>query len=125
MRTLLVRWAIIVIAVFLVAWGLPQLNIQGLNEPLIRYDDWVTLAIFAAVLALLNTFVRPILVFLSIPFTCLTAGLFVIVINTALFALAGALVPGFSIANFWGALVGAVAVSVVGIVVNMVTSPAR
>src|SRR5207237_8024902 len=81
------------------------------SKPLITYTDWVTLAIFAAVLALLNTFIRPILVFLSIPFTCMTAGLFVIVINAALFAIAAAIVPGFYGANFWGPVVGALAVS--------------
>lgn len=119
MKTLLLRWAIVVIAVFLVAWGLPQTGL--ISEPLIRYDDWVTLAIFAAVLALLNTFVRPLLVLLSIPVTCLTAGLFLIVINAVLFAVAAAVVPGFYVANFWGAVVGALAVSVVGIAVNFIT----
>lgn len=123
MRTLLLRWAVIVIAVFLVSWGLPRTGL--VQEPLIRYDDWVTLAIFAAILALLNTFVRPILVFLSIPFTCLTAGLFVIVINTAMFTVAGLLTPGFEIANFWGALIGALAVSVVGIAVNFIVGGGR
>jgi putative membrane protein len=118
LRTLLVRWAIIVIAVFLVTWGLPQLGI--LNEPLISYDDWVTLGIFAAVLALLNTFVRPILVFLSIPITCMTAGLFVIVINVAMFALADALVEGFNASGFLGVVIGALAVSAVGIVLGLV-----
>lgn len=120
LRTLLLRWAVIVIAVFLVAWGLPQIGLTP--QPLIKYDDWVTLAIFAAVLALLNTFVRPILLFLSIPFTCLTMGLFVLVINTALFALAGALVSGFHVENFWGAFIGAIAVSVVGVVVNSIAN---
>ncbi len=123
MRTLLLRWAVIVIAVFLVAWGLPQLHLT--SEPLITYPDWVTLAIFAAVLALLNTFVRPILVFLSIPFTCLTAGLFILVINTAMFALAAVLVPHFNVSGFLGAFIGAVAVSLVGIVMNLVTGPVR
>ncbi len=123
MRALLLRWAIIVIAVFLVAWGLPQLNLT--SQPLITYPDWATLAIFAAVLALLNTFVRPMLVFLSIPFTCLTAGLFIFVINTAMFALASALVPGFSVSGLLGAFIGALAVSVVGVAMNMVTGPAR
>src|SRR5687767_13657395 len=105
--TLLFRWAIIVIAVFLVVWALPQTGL--FTGAIINYNnDWVTLGIFAAVLALLNTFVRPILVFLSIPFTCLTAGLFVIVINTAMFAIAAALTPGFE-TNIWGALIGAVA----------------
>ena len=61
MRTFILRWAVIVIAVYLVAWGLPQLGIFG-GDPLINYNnDWVTLAIFSGVLALLNTFVKPIL----------------------------------------------------------------
>ena len=118
MRTLLVRWAIIVIAIFLVTWGLPQLGI--VDEPLIRYDDWVTLGIFAAVLALLNTFVRPILVFLSIPITCMTAGLFVLVINIAMFALADAIVEGFDAGGLLGVIIGALAVSVVGVVLGLV-----
>jgi putative membrane protein len=118
LRTLLLRWAIIVIAVFGVRWAMQEFRLA--DRPLIDYDDWLTLAIFAAVLAILNTFVRPILLFLSIPFTCLTAGLFVFVINTGLFALAGALVPGFHVADFWAALIGALAVSVVGVAVNFV-----
>jgi putative membrane protein len=119
LRTLLLRWAVVVIAVFIVAWGLPQTGLVG--EPLIRYDDWLTLAVFAAVLALLNTFVRPILLFLSIPLTCLTLGLFVLIVNTAMFALAGALVQGFEVSGFIGAFIGALAVSVVGFAVNFVT----
>ncbi|HYP20080.1 MAG TPA: phage holin family protein [Chloroflexia bacterium] len=119
MRTLLVRWAVIVIAVFLVAWGLPRIGLTG--DPIIRYDDWLTLAIFAAVLALLNTFIRPIVGMLALPINCLTFGLFSIVINAAMFALAAALVPGVHVADFWAALVGAVAVSVVGALANMIT----
>jgi putative membrane protein len=120
-RTLLLRWAVIVIAIFLVAWGLPRVGIT--TEPLISYDDWISLAIFAAVLALLNTFVRPILLFLSLPVTCLTLGLFVLVINTALFALAAQLVHGVNVSGFWGAFVGALAVSIVGVAVNLILNP--
>jgi putative membrane protein len=114
-----------VIAVFLVAWGLPQLGLFGDTVFISFGDDWATLAIFAAVLALLNTFVKPILVVLSIPVTCMTAGLFIVIINTALFALAAWLVsqfrPDFQVTDFWGALIGALAVSAVGIAVNMLT----
>jgi putative membrane protein len=112
---------VILIAVFLVAWWLPQTGIFGDTQFVNYGNDWVTLAIFAAVLALLNTFVKPILKVLSIPLTCLTFGLFTIVINVALFALAAWLVPSFSVAGFWGALVGAVAISVVGWVMHLLT----
>jgi putative membrane protein len=122
LRTLLLRWAVIVIAVFLVVKGPEWLGLD--MDPLLSYgDNWVTLAIFAGVLALLNTFVRPILVFLSIPFTCLTMGLFVLVINTAMFALAAYLISDVEVSGFLGAFIGALAVSVVGVVVNMVVRP--
>ncbi len=114
MRALVLRWAVILIAVFLVAWGLPQTGIFGSTQFVNYGNDWVTLAIFAAVLALLNTFIKPILQLLSIPLTCLTFGLFTIVINVALFALAAWLVPSMQVAGFWGAVVGAVAISLVG-----------
>ncbi len=121
MKTLLLRWAVIVIAVFLVAWGLPQTGLFGDKHFISYNNNWVTLAIFSGVLALLNTFVKPILAFISIPFTCLTGGLFLIVINTAMFALAAWLVPNISVSDFWGALVGAVAVSAIGIAAQLIT----
>lgn len=121
MRALILRWAVILIAVFLVAWGLPQTGIFGSTQFVNYGNDWVTLAIFAAVLALLNTFIKPLLQILSIPLTCLTFGLFTIVINVALFALAAWLVPSMQVAGFWGALVGAVAISVVGWGVHLLT----
>jgi putative membrane protein len=120
-RTLLLRWAVIVIAVFLVAWGLPRTGLFGDTTLISFNNDWVTLAIFAAVLALLNTFVKPILAFISIPFTCLTGGLFLIVINMIMFALAAWLVPDISVSGFLGVLVGAIAVSIVGLLVHMAT----
>lgn len=121
MRALILRWAVILIAVFLVAWGLPQTGIFGDTQFVNYGNDWVTLAIFAAVLALLNTFIKPILQILSIPLTCLTFGLFTIVINVALFALAAWLVPSMQVAGFWGMVVGAVAISVVGWGVHLLT----
>jgi putative membrane protein len=120
-RALILRWAVILIAVFLVAWGLPQTGIFGDTQFVNYGNDWVTLAIFAAVLALLNTFIKPILQILSIPLTCLTFGLFTIVINVALFALAAWLVPCIQVAGLCGMVVGAVAISIVGWGVHLLT----
>jgi len=120
-RTLLVRFLVIVVAVFLVSWGLPKLFNM---EPPIKYDDWGTLLIFSAILALLNTFIRPILKLLALPITCLTLGLFGIFINVVMFFLAATLTSLFGGRNVqvgWGgALIGAIAVWVVSFVVNMV-----
>ncbi len=123
MRTLLTRFVVYVIAIFLVTWGLPQF-FKDLTPP-IQYGDWTTLLIFAAVLALINTFIRPILKMLALPITCLTMGLFGIVINVLMFFLAATVTSMFSgrrVDLGWGgALIGAIAVFVVSFVVNMLT----
>lgn len=69
--------------------------------------------IAAAVLGVLNGFVRPLLVILTIPITIVTLGLFIFVINAALFALAASFVPGFAVDGFIAALIGSVLVSIV------------
>lgn len=69
--------------------------------------------IAAVVLGALNLFVRPILAILTLPITILTLGLFSLVINAALVMLASYVVPGFSVAGFWTALLFALALSVV------------
>lgn len=87
---------------------------------IIDYGDWQSAAIFAAVLALLNAFVRPILEFISLPLTCITLGLFHLVLAALMFMLAGNLVPDYvTVHGFWGALVGAV---FVGLISGLVSS---
>jgi putative membrane protein len=122
-RTILIRFVIYAIAIFLVTWGLPQV-FKGI-EPPIRYDDWTTLMIFAAMLAVVNSFIRPILKILALPITCMTAGLFGLFINVVMFFLAATLTSLFgnrSVTVGWGgALIGAIAVFLVSFVVNAVT----
>jgi len=79
----------------------------------VHVDGWVTAAIVAIVIGVLNAFLRPILVFLTFPITLVTLGLFVFVINGALILLAAQLVPGFKIDNFWWALIFGLAVSII------------
>ncbi len=75
--------------------------------------SWTSLAIGALVLGFVNAVIRPILTLLTLPFTILTLGLFYFVVNAAAFALAAALVPGFTVGSFWAALFGALVVSLV------------
>ncbi len=70
--------------------------------------------VVAILLGLLNITVRPILVFLTLPITILTLGLFLFVINAAMLLLLASFVEGFAIASFWSAL----AVSLLLTVVN-------
>jgi putative membrane protein len=80
-----------------------------------------------AILGLVNALVRPVLFFLTLPFTLLTLGLFIFVLNALCLGLTAALVPGFTIAGFWPALFGALVVSVVSWILNglLVPSPER
>lgn len=79
----------------------------------IHVKDYITAMLAAAVLALLDSFVKPVLVFLTIPITLLTLGLFLLVIN-ALIVMAGArIVPGFEVDSFWWALAFSLVVSLI------------
>jgi putative membrane protein len=70
--------------------------------------------IWAAIaLGLINAFVRPVLVLLTLPFTILTLGLFLLLLNAAMLNLAGWFVEGFDVVGFWGSVFGAIVVSLV------------
>ena len=68
--------------------------------PGIIVDDFLTGVLIAALLALLNVTVKPILIFFTIPITVLTLGLFLLVINALMVMLAADIVSGFSVGNF-------------------------
>ena len=70
------------------------------------------------VIGLLNAVVRPVLVALTLPVTVLTLGLFLFIINAIVFWLASALLEGFQVHGFLGALVGSLLYSAVGIVIE-------
>ena len=74
---------------------------------------WVPALVGGLVLGVINAIIRPVFIVLTLPFTLLTLGLFIFVVNAICFALAAALVPGFDVASFWSALGGAFIVSLV------------
>ena len=67
----------------------------------------------ALFLGIINAFVRPVLLLLSLPFIVVTLGFFILVVNTLTFWLAGGLVPGFHVDGFWNAFFGSIVVSIV------------
>jgi putative membrane protein len=75
-------------------------------------DSFTTAIIVAAVLGLLNIFIKPILVILTLPATILTLGLFLFVINGGIILLCSRLVPGFRINSFWTAIIFSIILSV-------------
>ncbi len=87
--------------------------VADLLLPGVEAKDLVTGLLVAVVLGLLNTFVKPLLLLLTLPVTVLTLGLFILVINAALVLLAARIVPSFTVDGFWWALLFSVIMSVV------------
>ena len=79
----------------------------------IQVDSFTSALIAALVLGLINTFIRPILILLTLPATLLTLGLFIFVINGLLFWAVGSWVEGFHVAGFWSAVGGAILYSII------------
>jgi putative membrane protein len=65
----------------------------------------------ALVLGLVNAFIRPIVILLTLPLTIITLGLFLLVVNAMMLGLVSAMFDGFSISGFWSAVFGAIFVS--------------
>jgi putative membrane protein len=82
-------------------------------------SDYLTLALAGVLFGVANAVVKPILVILTLPITVVTLGLFLLVVNAAVLALVALVLPGFTIATFWGAVLGALIVSVTGIIASM------
>ena len=82
--------------------------------PGIAVDSFFSAVLVAAVLGFLNTFIKPILVFLTIPITIVTLGIFYLIINVGIIKLAGILIPGFVVIGFWPALIFSFFLSIVG-----------
>ena len=90
---LLVRLLITTILIVVIANFLPGVSV----------DNFTTSLIVAVVLGLLNTFLKPFLVFLTIPVTLITLGLFLLVINAVIIMLGDYFVDGFHVSGFWSA----------------------
>lgn len=100
---LLVVWVINAVALFVLPYLLPSIQIKSFGSAMLA----------ALVLGLVNTLIRPILVILTLPVTLLTLGLFIFVINALLFLFVGNLLSGFKVDGFWAALIGSVLYSVI------------
>lgn len=104
----LLRLLLNALAVMTAAYFVPGLTLSGPGAALLA----------GVVLGFVNAIVRPVLFVLTLPFTLVTLGLFLFILNAICLALTAALVPGFGIAGFWPAVFGALIVSLVSWVVN-------
>ena len=87
--------------------------------PGFNIDSWTTALIVAFILGVLNIFIKPILLFLTLPATILTLGLFMFVVNALLLIIASKLVSGFQIESFGTAIIAAVVITIISSLVNL------
>ena len=90
----LAQWVVMTLATILAAWLLPGVHIDSVSTALLT----------AAVIALLNSFIRPILIVITLPFTIFSMGIFLLVINAVIIMMASGLVHHFRVDGFWWAL---------------------
>ncbi len=99
------------LAIFLADYLLPGVHISGIGG----------IIIVAIVLGVVNTFLRPVILFLTLPFNLVTLGLFTFVINAALVLLVDWLVPDFQVDSFLWALAFSLVLSIVNPFLHMLT----
>jgi putative membrane protein len=100
---LLVAWIILSFAVYITAYILPGVSVVGVFPTVIS----------AMFIGIVNTFLRPVLLILTLPVNILTLGLFTFVINALLVLLVSAIVPDFHIDSFWWAMAFSIILSLV------------
>lgn len=113
MKTILIKWMVYTIALFVVVNVVSGISVER----------WQTLLVGALVLGLLNAFLRPVLLFLTLPVNILTLGLFTLVLNGLIFYLAAWLVKGFIVTGFWSSFVAALVFSIISFLLNLLINP--
>lgn len=107
MKAFLIRWFCTTIAVAVAA------QLTGM-----RYEGWWSLICVALFLGIINAFIRPVLLLLSLPFILVTLGFFILVVNALMLWLASSIVGSFHVDGFGQAFFGAIIVSVVSWVLS-------
>lgn len=129
---LLVKILVNAIGVYVAVLVVPQIVFPAADDLLKLQGNWWHVVVVAVILALINSYLKPILKALSFPITLLTMGLFAFILNAALLLLVafiadmidieftiGGFPPGFTADTFIGALLGSIVISVVSIMLGM------
>ena len=113
MNGFLLRTLITILGLLLASAIIPGVEINGTGS-----------VIFAAVLlGLVNGFVRPVAFLLTLPITILSLGLFLFILNAAMFGLVAAMLDNFVVAGFWSAIFGSLVVSLTSTVASWYIGP--
>ena len=109
---LIVSWCVSALALWVVAQLIPSFELRGFGSALFA----------AAMIAIVNATIGPILRFISFPLTFVTLGLFLLVVNATLLKLAEAFSPGFRIRGFLPAVIGSVVLTILTSILRFMIS---
>ncbi|HHW09475.1 MAG TPA: phage holin family protein [Firmicutes bacterium] len=110
MSGILTRWLINTVALLIVAFLIDGIKVSGFGAALIA----------AAVLGVVNAFIRPVIMLFTLPFNVLTLGLLTFVINGFMLQLTSAVVSGFEVKGLWAAIIGSLILSLVSSLLSWV-----
>lgn len=115
MRGLVYRWLINAAALGVTAYVMQGIHVRGVLAALVA----------SALLGIVNAFIRPVLLVLTLPLNILTLGLFTFVINGLMLLLVSSVVKGFDVDGFWYAVGGALLLSLVSSLITLVIGDRR
>ncbi len=98
---LFLRWLLYTLALIFTSWVVPGIEVSS----------FLNAMFVVVIIALINTFIKPLLQIITLPINILTLGLFSFVINALLLMLAGYITPGFEVEGFLSALLGSIVLS--------------
>lgn len=113
MQGILLRTVIAMLGLFLASRIIPGVSIVGAG----------TFVLAALLLGLVNALVRPIAFLMTLPLTIITLGLFLLVLNAAMFGLVAAFLDNFTVSGFWAAVFGAIVVSISSTIASWFIGP--
>ena len=104
-RTYVIRWLVNAVGLLIVSKIMQSIEIDGI----------LTAVVAAAVIGLINIFLRPLLIILTLPINILSLGLFTLVINGLIFYFVGSIVEGFQVTGYLAAFLGALILSIINV----------
>lgn len=113
MTGILLRWVILMCAILMTSYMMDGIYVSG----------FLSAFFAAAILSILNAFLRPILLILTLPINVLSFGLFTFVINAFMLFMASGFIPGFEVKGFWTAVFGSLLISLFSWLLNSFITP--
>jgi len=107
-----IKWLALTASIIVTAYFIDGIRVDGLSSAFLA----------AAVLGILNVFLRPIALILTLPVNILSLGLFTFIINAFMLIITSRLIPGFNVNGFWTAILGSLLISIISWAINTFAS---